>query len=426
MRVLLGLAALAAGAAAQTVTVGNLAGNTGAALNQNGGFATQNQGQAGYYVGPTFIAFTTGAPYGPSSSATPQSGASVIAFGGGAVNGVNAPASPAIAVTDRINTQTFTGNVNGGTSTIFAEFNYNSLVSGVQYVLVAGKTKGTIQCDPCQTTTCDTSNTYTGPATNTNSCANLTGRVFTITLPTGANQFQIQFYDYESSASITITYSFTINRPAVVLVGDPQIVGMQGQDFQVHGMPDEIFNMVTYPNVQVNARFTYLSEAECPDNYTTCFAHPGTYISEQGLRVGRDKVRVVAGPAKKGLTVHVNGKKVHQKTTHLKLGSVEIVNHRRVVVKTPIAALTMTNSDKFMNQEITMFDEKLIALGANRHVLKAGQSFHPEVPLHGLQGQTWRNVEYPSGLEYEGSIMDYHVVDGNLFGSDFVFNKFAL
>jgi len=191
-------------------------------------------------------------------------------------------------------------------------------------------------------------------------------------------------------------------------------------------MPDEIFNMVTYPNIQVNARFTYLSEAECPDNYTTCFAHPGTYISEQGVRVGKDKVHVTAGPAKKGLTVRVNGKKVHEKKTTLKLGSVEIVNHRRVVIKTPIAALTMTNSDKFMNQEIAMFDEKLLALGAERLALKDGETFHSEIPLHGLQGQTWRNVEYPSGLEYEGSIMDYHVVDGNLFGTDFVYNKFNL
>jgi len=70
---------------------------------------------------------------------------------------------------------------------------------------------------------------------------------------------------------------------------------MQGQDFQVHGMPDEIFNMITYPNLQVNARFVYLSSGACHDNFTTCFAHPGTYISEEGIRLGSDKIHIQAG-----------------------------------------------------------------------------------------------------------------------------------
>jgi len=108
----------------------------------------------------------------------------------------------------------------------------------------------------------------------------------------------------------------------------------------------------------------------------------------------------------------------------LKAGAVEIVNHRRVVVHTDVMRFIVTNSDKFLNQEIELKDDKLVALGAERRQLSDNERFHPEVPLHGLQGQTWRNVEYPSGLEYEGSIMDYHVVDGNLFGTDFVFNQF--
>jgi len=116
-------------------------------------------------------------------------------------------------------------------------------------------------------------------------------------------------------------------------------------------------------------------------------------------------------------------KKISQSTT-VKLGSVELVNHRRIVVKTPIMSIQITNSDKFLNQETSLYDQKLLALGSERRVLGDGESLHAEVPLHGLQGQTWRNVEYPSGLEYEGSINDYHVTDGNLFGSNFVFNKF--
>jgi len=108
----------------------------------------------------------------------------------------------------------------------------------------------------------------------------------------------------------------------------------------------------------------------------------------------------------------------------LKHGAVQFVSHRRVVIHTNVMKITISNSDKFMNQELELSDDKLVALGSSRVSLKDNERFHPEVPLHGLQGQTWRNVEYASGLEYEGSIMDYHVVDGNLFGTDFVFNQF--
>jgi hypothetical protein len=242
-----------------------------------------------------------------------------------------------------------------------------------------------------------------------------------------ANSFSVQLLDRQTNPGPnTISYSFIIYRGAPPIIGDPQIVGLQGQDFQVHGIPDEIFNMITYPNLQVNARFAYLSSAECVDNYTACFAHPGTYISEEGIRLGTDKVHVRAGAAKKGLSVSVNGQRVTSGKTALKLGSVEFVNHRRIVVSTPIMAIEITNSDKFLNQATTLYDRKLLALGAERRVLGVSESFHAEVPLHGLQGQTWRNVEYPSGLDYEGSISDYHVTDGNLFGSSFVFNQFSL
>jgi len=238
-----------------------------------------------------------------------------------------------------------------------------------------------------------------------------------------ANGDIFQFSLYASSSVTVTSIGFTFSVSTGSVTGDPQIVGMQGQDFQVHGMPDDIFNIVTYPTVQVNARFTYLESADCHDNFTACFAHPGTYISEEGFRLGKDKIRITAGSFKSGLTVHVNGK-LTKHNTDLRTGAVELVNHRRVIIHTDIMKFSVSNSDKFLNQEIELKDDKLVALGAERRQLKDNQRFHPEVPLHGLQGQTWRNVEYASGLEYEGSIMDYHVVDGNLYGTDFVFNQF--
>jgi len=281
---------------------------------------------------------------------------------------------------------------------------------------------------------CYLCNTSTGPGNGATpsagfNCASFT-RTYTLnglqasTLTNSiTNSFAVQIFDREALPN-TSSYSFQIIRFSNPIVGDPQIVGLQGQDFQVHGIPDEIFNLITYPNLQVNARFVYLSSGECHDNFTACFAHPGTYIAEEGIRLGNDKIHVKSGAFKKGLIVSVNGKKVVEKKTTVKLGSIDILNHRRVLIKTPIMSIQISNSDKFLNQETTLYDQKLLALGAERRVLADNELFHSEVPLHGLQGQTWKNVEYPSGLEYEGSISDYHVVDGNLFGSDFTFNQF--
>jgi len=345
----------------------------------------------------------------------------------------------------------WTLNIGSAVTSLLFSVKTNTLVGQLQY-RYSGSPYGNLVwiCDPCSTTTvnsyiansgnlntniaqtCDVSN---GPQTaNTafpqNSatgylCAAFTRTYMLQNMATGSNSFGFAVWDVTHNPNPNkAQFAFTLLKATgSSSSGDPQIVGMQGQDFQVHGMPDEIFNIVTYPSVQVNARFTYLESAECHDNFTACFAHPGTYISEQGFRLGKDKVRITAGSYKKGLQVHVNGKKIKQ-NVDLKSGAVELVNHRRVIVHTDIMRFIVSNSDKFMNQELELQDDKLIALGAEHKVLKDNERFHPEVPLHGLQGQTWRNVEYPSGLDYEGSIMDYHVVDGNLFGTDFVFNQF--
>jgi len=291
-------------------------------------------------------------------------------------------------------------------------------------------------CDSCAGGTAISCNTPTGPGAQPSpvsgySCANFV-RTYTFSglqasvanqSPT-INSFAVQLYDRNTNPGPdTTSYSFTIVRFSPPIVGDPEIIGLQGQDFQVHGIPDEIFNLISAPNVQVNGRFVYLSSGACHDNFTACFAHPGTYIGEEGIRVGSDRIHVAAGSFKKGLSVSLNGKKVSS-STKLKIGSIEMVSHRRVIVQTPLLNIQISNSDKFLNQETSLNDNKLIDLGNERRVLNDNEQFHPEVPLHGLQGQTWRNVEYPSGLEYEGSISDYHITDGNLYGTNFVFNQF--
>jgi len=328
-------------------------------------------------------------------------------------------------------------NVPYTATTLTFVFTTNNLVAQMEYRWFPNYNPGgglpaaTYTCDICTGgNTATNCNTSVGPGTSPSPVAgypcSLLARTYTFSgLVTGANSLSVQLFDRLQLPAPNVTsYSFAISKNPPPIIGDPQIVGLQGQDFQVHGIPDEIFNLVTYPNLQVNARFVYLSSAECHDNFTACFAHPGTYIGEEGIRVGTDRVHVKAGSFKKGLTVSINGQRVNERENKLKLGSVQLVSHRRVVVNTPVMSLTVSNSDKFLNQEVQLHDNKLLSIGKSRRVLSDNEQFHTEVPLHGLQGQTWRNVEYPSGLDYEGSINDYHVVDGNLYGTDFMFNQF--
>jgi len=416
MRVLLGLAALAASVNAQTVSP---SGSSTAAYS--------SAPAAGTGPAASFVVYET--TQGGVSPSIPGFTQSVSYFSniGGTNYVVNIPNAISVLVF-LITTNTYTAQL---------QYRWSPNYSPQTTFPGQGLSSASYTCDTCAGGTAVACNTSTGPGNGASpangfQCASLT-RLYTFSgiVPSTValqqiNSFSVQVLDrLQSPAPNNVSYSFQVLRAAPAVIGDPQIIGMQGQDFQVHGVPDEVFNMISYPNLQVNARFVYLSSGECIDNYTACFAHPGTYISEEGIRLGADKIHVRAGAARKGLTVSLNGQKLISQKTSVKLGSIELVNHRRLVVKTPIMAISITNSDKFLNQETDLFDRKLLAIGSERRVLTDGEKFHPEVPLHGLQGQTWRNVEYPSGLDYEGSITDYQVTDGNLFGTHFVFNQFS-
>ena len=106
--------------------------------------------------------------------------------------------------------------------------------------------------------------------------------------------------------------------------GDPQFVGFRGQSYQVHGIPGQIYDIVSTPRMQVNARFIFLSSGVCPRELrkSYCYTHPGTFLGEVGIRLRieqtRDQrrlglgmseettIRIEAGAWKDGLRVYVN------------------------------------------------------------------------------------------------------------------------
>ena len=211
----------------------------------------------------------------------------------------------------------------------------------------------------------------------------------------------------------------TIFNPVASITGDPQFVGLRGQQYQVHGIDGAVYNIISEQNTQVNSRFVFLTEGVCPIvdgvKATNCWSHPGSYLGEMSFQAVVDgklhAALIQAGSSTTGFSgIQVDGKalKVGDKVTFGDF-SVSVNSAYSVVVNTESFEFELSNSDMFINQ-----------------ALKA------KVPLsqlqaHGLIGQTHSTKTYSSLIRYiDGEVDDYVIQDGDIFGSSFVFNKFQL
>lgn len=203
--------------------------------------------------------------------------------------------------------------------------------------------------------------------------------------------------------------------PPQTIVGDPQFRGLRGQTYQVHGLSNQIYNLVSTPQIQLNARFVYLEDGACPAALRTdCWTHPGTYIGELGLlhmfmRHDLASLRVLAGPAARGFAaVEFNGIPVGvSQTLHHGDFNVHYHSPHLVAFNTTQFHVVLHNSDMFMNQDL-----------AARVPLS-------RIDAHGLFGQTSRHTVYDNQIRYiEGGVDDYAIGDNDIFGADFAYNRF--
>lgn len=203
------------------------------------------------------------------------------------------------------------------------------------------------------------------------------------------------------------------------VLGDPEFVGFRGQKYEIHGIPGSIFNIISSPHLQYNAEFVYIgakSHRACNATRTHPWTHPGTYLGQLGVMVGTDRVRIQAGDCETGIkSVTVNGKamKVGQAVHFAEKQSLKFVDEFTLRFHLKEVELELTNSDNFFNQEVSM----------TRYGERTQQ-------MHGLLGQTWQSKTYKDdkGRKHfiEGHPHDYLVQDDDLFGTDFVFNKFTV
>jgi hypothetical protein len=220
--------------------------------------------------------------------------------------------------------------------------------------------------------------------------------------------------------------------------GDPQFVGLQGQNFQVHGLSFEHFNLISTPNFCLNARFIYLNSGKCDYSNTACWTHPGTYLDQLGFLLPGKQIKVFAGSHSEGLKVWVNQIKLEPNqiggsisfNNNTDTDSIYLPRHDKLFVQTPLFHIEVTNSDYFFNIRFTLLDQNLLRLGAQELILDDDSSLdklsllYPNVAIDGLLGQTWRNVRYASGAPFRGEIEDYMILSHGLLDPNFLFSVY--
>jgi hypothetical protein len=195
--------------------------------------------------------------------------------------------------------------------------------------------------------------------------------------------------------------------------GDPVFVGLRGQVYQVHGVSGNVYNIISDPDLQYNSRFVYLSRGDCPRmpeyNLTNCWSHPGSYLGELGLKTRSGaRIHIVSGGAQQGFaSVTLDGKVLHvNDSVGFESGYITFNHTHAVMLTIGNWVFRFENSDMFINQQLRLQDPRYLQ-------------------AHGLVGQTWRTNLYPNAIKYiQGTVDDYVVRGGNLFGDDFMFNAY--
>jgi hypothetical protein len=215
--------------------------------------------------------------------------------------------------------------------------------------------------------------------------------------------------------------------------GDPSFVGFHGQQFQVHGIPNRVFNILSLQQLQLNARFSFIGANEVMTGgemrqarllaevqgvqlpLTPAWSHDGTFMSEMGLKLGSQRLHVKSGAYATGLTVTVDGIVAQPGSVVAASDAMRVtVGAHSLQVQHGLISFDIVNSDGFLNIE--------------RASLRAASASTQQ--LDGLLGQTAHrsNTEMLGGSQAvkEHQLLDYLLPDVDaLFSDDFVRNRFT-
>ena len=208
--------------------------------------------------------------------------------------------------------------------------------------------------------------------------------------------------------------------PAGRVFGDPQLYGFAGQSYQVHGLDQQVYNIVTAAALQVNALFVFLSSGRCPVREggrlaSNCWSHSGSYFGQLSVQTQQgDRLIIVAGAADVGFhSVTLNGQRLLLGSTVPAVSSLQLrlSSSYACTIRTGLLSIEVENSDGFLNL-LSVTPSSLQALA--------------RADTHGLLGQTWRRPSAKSAqvAAIEGAVDDYALPSNDMWGSDFPYNRF--
>jgi hypothetical protein len=213
--------------------------------------------------------------------------------------------------------------------------------------------------------------------------------------------------------------------------GDPQFTGFYGQSYQVHGIPDRIFNIITSETLQLNGRFAYIPKGRITGEIdlirskinetlpqTAAWTHPGTYIDEIGIKFDFDQIYLLSGSYEHGFEkCEFNGENIEINAEQWVMSSActkqdfehECTAFRRVSthileVHTKQVDFLIVNSDLFFNID-----------SARLHQLNQ--------QIDGLLGQSANSKNEIKSSHIE-SVYKFLINRGNVFSDDFQLNLF--
>ena len=221
-----------------------------------------------------------------------------------------------------------------------------------------------------------------------------------------------------------------INPTASQMVGDPIIVGLSGQSFQIHGIDGGIYNLISAPTFNLNSEFIFLTGPRlCPIMPSTgrraqaCWTHAGSYLFNLGLVTNSHRILIESGAAATGFArVQVDDDAVAIGET-LAYNDVNVTltltSSHECLLQIGVFRLSVESIDNFLNI-------RSIALS---WPLSVSYSTLEESSVHGLIGQTWRPSPLVVGKMkvIDGDSPDEYLLSSqDLYGRDFEYNRYEV
>jgi hypothetical protein len=156
-----------------------------------------------------------------------------------------------------------------------------------------------------------------------------------------------------------------------------------------------VYIVVSFLDLQINARFVFLESSKCGADQDLCWTHPGTYLGEIGILFENHRLQLISGSLEQGMKVIFNNKtltigdKYEFDTLNINF---EFVNKEQFSISTHEFRINFNGRDHFFNEQLNL--TPMMSKLLSRPIEKMSTKFLTKQAPHGLIGQTWNKATY--------------------------------